>query len=160
MRGKYAIGVDYGTQSGRAVLVDLADGTELADHVTPYPHGVIDEVLPEGGVKLEHDWALQHPADYIEVLKRSVPEVMKMTGVSPEDVMGLGIDFTACTILPINDQGEPLCLLPQFKGNPHSWVKLWKHHSAQDEANLINEIAEKRGEKFLPDTAAKYLPSG
>jgi L-ribulokinase len=149
MGKKFAIGVDYGTQSGRAVLVDLTDGTELADHVTPYPHNVIDEVLPEGNVKLELDWALQHPGDYIEVLKRSVPEVVKMAGIDPADVIGVGIDFTACTMLPINEQGEPLCLLPQFKSNPHSWVKLWKHHAAQDEANMINEIAEQRGEKFL-----------
>jgi L-ribulokinase len=149
MGNKYAIGVDYGTQSGRAVLVDLADGMELADHVTPYPHNVIDETISEGNIKLEHDWALQHPGDYIEVLKCSVPEVIKMTGVDPADVIGIGIDFTACTMLPINEQGEPLCFQPQYKYHPHSWVKLWKHHAAQDEANLINEIAEKRGEKFL-----------
>jgi L-ribulokinase len=149
MGKKYAIGVDYGTQSGRAVLVDLADGTEVADHVTPYPHAVIDEALPESGIKLEHDWALQHPGDYIEVLQRSVPEVIRMSGVDPADVIGIGIDFTACTMLPVNADGEPLCLLPQYKDNPHSWVKLWKHHAAQDEANLLNEIAAERGEKFL-----------
>jgi L-ribulokinase len=149
MGKKYAIGVDYGTQSGRAVLVDLSDGTELADHVTLYPHQVIDEVLPNGDVKLELDWALQHPEDYVEVLKQSVPEVMKMTGVDPADVIGVGIDFTACTMLPVDQQGVPLCLLPGFQNNPHSWVKLWKHHAAQDEANLLNEIAAKRGETFL-----------
>ncbi len=155
MSKKYAIGIDYGTQSGRAVLVDLADGTEVADHVTPYPHHVIDEVLPGTGMKLEPDWALQHPADYIEVLKRSVPEVMRMSGVDPADVIGLGIDFTACTMLPIDEQGRPLCLLPEYADNPHSWVKLWKHHAAQDEANKINEIAEQRGEKWLPRYGGK-----
>jgi L-ribulokinase len=155
MTKKYAIGVDYGTQSGRAVLVSLSDGAELADHVTPYPHGVIDEELPEGGVKLEHDWALQHPADYIEVLKRSVPEVLRMSGVDPADVIGVGIDFTACTMLPVDASGTPLCLLPEYKRNPHSWVKLWKHHAAQDEANRINEIAAERGEAFLPRYGGK-----
>ncbi|MEI7026940.1 ribulokinase [Paenibacillus sp. y28] len=155
MGKKYAIGVDYGTESGRAVLVDLADGTEVAEHVTPYPHGVIDEVLPGSGVKLEHDWALQHPADYIEVLKRSVPAVMKQSGISPADVIGLGIDFTACTMLPVDQEGTPLCLKPEWSDNPHSWVKLWKHHAAQDEANLINEIAESRGEAFLPRYGGK-----
>lgn len=155
MSKKYAIGVDYGTQSGRAVLVDLADGTEVADHVTPYPHHVIDEKLPESGVKLEHDWALQHPADYIEVLTRSVPAVIKAAGVNPADVIGLGIDFTACTMLPVDEAGEPLCFKPELKDNPHSWVKLWKHHAAQDEANLINEIAEQRGESFLPRYGGK-----
>lgn len=149
MSKKYAIGVDYGTQSGRAVLVDLADGTEVADHVTPYPHHVIDEILPSTGKKLEYDWALQHPADYIEVLKRSVPEVIRESGINPADVIGLGIDFTACTMLPINEQGEPLCLLPEYQENPHAWTKLWKHHAAQDEANEINRIAAERGEKWL-----------
>jgi L-ribulokinase len=155
MSKKYAIGVDYGTQSGRAVLVDLSDGTEVADHVTPYPHNVIDEELPESGIKLEHDWALQHPADYIEVLKRSVPAVIQASGVNPSDVIGLGIDFTACTILPVDETGEPLCFLPDLKDNPHSWVKLWKHHAAQPEANLINDIAAERGEAFLPRYGGK-----
>lgn len=149
MGKKYAIGVDYGTQSGRAVLVDLSDGSEVADHVTSYPHHVIDEVLPGSGVRLEPDWALQHPLDYIEVLRKSVPAVLKQSGVRPADVIGIGIDFTACTMLPVNERGEPLCTLPQYRENPHSWVKLWKHHAAQDEANQINEIAAERGEKWL-----------
>lgn len=152
---KYAIGVDYGTQSGRAVLVRLSDGAEIADHVTPYPHGVIDEALPDSGVKLGHEWALQHPNDYLEVLKRSVPAVMRQSGVDPADVIGLGIDFTACTMLPIDEDGEPLCFAPEWKDNPHSWVKLWKHHAAQDEANKLNAIAEARGEKFLPRYGGK-----
>jgi L-ribulokinase len=155
MTKKYAIGIDYGTQSGRAVLVDLADGTEVADHVVPYPHEVIDEQLPGSGVKLEPDWALQHPADYIEVLSRAVPAVLKESGVDPADVIGVGIDFTACTILPVDKEGEPLCFHPELKDNPHSWVKLWKHHAAQDEANLINEIAETQGETFLPRYGGK-----
>jgi L-ribulokinase len=155
MSKKYAIGVDYGTESGRAVLVDLADGTEVADHVTPYPHNVIDEQLPESGIRLGYEWALQHPADYIEVLKRSVPAVMKQSGVNPDDVIGLGIDFTACTMLPVDANGVPLSFHPELKDNPHSWLKLWKHHAAQDEANLINEIAEARGEAFLPRYGGK-----
>ncbi|MEX2462326.1 MAG: ribulokinase [Paenibacillaceae bacterium] len=150
MAKKYAIGVDYGTESGRALLVDLSNGAEVATHVTPYPHKVIDEVLPNSGRKLEPDWALQHPADYIEVLKRSVPAVIKEAGIDPTDVIGLGIDFTACTMLPIDANGAPLCFDEALKDNPHAWVKLWKHHAAQDEANLINEIAAKRGEGFLP----------
>ncbi len=155
MSQKYAIGVDYGTQSGRAVLVDLSDGTEVADHVTPYRHHVIDEELPGSGMKLEHDWALQHPADYIEVLTQSVPAVVKSSGIDPADVVGLGIDFTACTMLPIDGEGEPLCFNAELKDHPHSWVKLWKHHAAQDEANLINEIAKQRGESWLPRYGGK-----
>ncbi|HEY0828362.1 MAG TPA: ribulokinase [Bacilli bacterium] len=155
MSKKYAIGVDYGTESGRALLVDLSNGAEVATHVTPYPHNVIDEKLPGSGKKLELDWALQHPGDYIEVLKRSIPAVMKESGVDPADVIGIGIDFTACTMLPVDVSGEPLCFKPELKDNPHSWVKLWKHHAAQDEANLINEIAAQRGEAFLPRYGGK-----
>ncbi|THF73991.1 ribulokinase [Cohnella fermenti] len=155
MSKKYAIGVDYGTQSGRAVLVDLANGQEIADHVTPYPHGVIDEELPVSGIKLEHDWALQHPDDYIEVLRKSVPAVLAASGVAADDVIGLGIDFTACTMLPVDADGTPLCLKPEWERNPHGWVKLWKHHAAQDEADRLNAIAAERGEKFLPRYGGK-----
>ncbi|WP_088105338.1 ribulokinase [Halalkalibacter urbisdiaboli] len=152
---KYTIGVDFGTGSGRAVLVDLSNGTEVADHVTEYRHGVIAEYLPESGVKLEHEWALQHPRDYIEVLTTSVSAVIKESGVNPEDVIGLGIDFTACTMLPVDNKGEPLCFKQELAQRPHSWLKLWKHHAAQDEANKINEIAEQRGENFLPRYGGK-----
>lgn len=155
MSHKYAIGVDYGTQSGRAVLVDLSNGHEVADHVTSYPHGVIDETLPTSGQALEHDWALQHPDDYLEVLRRSVPAVLKESGIDPSDVIGLGIDFTACTMLPIDENGVPLCFKPEWKDNPHGWVKLWKHHAAQDEADRLNAIAAERGEKFLPRYGGK-----
>lgn len=148
MGKKYAIGVDYGTQSGRAVLVDLTNGQELADHVTAYRHHVMDEYLPSG-IKLEHDWALQHPLDYLEVLENSIPQVIKEAGIHAEDVVGLGIDFTACTMLPINEHGEPLCLQQEFVNDPHAWVKLWKHHAAQPEADKINQIAKQRGEQWL-----------
>jgi L-ribulokinase len=151
---KYVIGIDYGTESGRAVLVDL-EGNEIADHVTLYAHGVIDEALPESNIKLEPDWALQHPGDYIEVLATAVPAVLQKSGVRPEDVIGVGIDFTSCTMLPVDAFGEPLCFQPNFKHRPHSWVKLWKHHAAQGEANKLNEIAAKRGEAFLPRYGGK-----
>jgi L-ribulokinase len=146
---KYSIGVDYGTQSGRAVLVEVGTGREVATAVKPYTHGVMDEILPNGSTKLAHDWALQHPADYLEVLQVTIPEVLKQAQVSADDVIGLGIDFTACTVLPIDANGTPLCFKDEFINHPHSYVKLWKHHAAQDEANRLNEIAEARGEKFL-----------
>ncbi|MUG64471.1 MULTISPECIES: ribulokinase [Paenibacillus] len=155
MGKKYTIGVDYGTQSGRAVLVDLSNGMEVADHVTPYPHHVIDEYLPGSGRKLEYDWALQHPGDYLEVLRNSVPAVLKKSGIDPESVIGIGIDFTACTMLPVDEQGEPLCFKPELADHPHSWVKLWKHHAAQPEADKINQIAAERGESFLPRYGGK-----
>lgn len=111
--------------------------------------------MPESGIELGYEWALQHPNDYLEVLKQSVPAVVKQSGIHPDDIIGLGIDFTACTMLPIDENGQPLSFNPKWTNNPHSWVKLWKHHAAQDEANKINEIAEERGEKFLPRYGGK-----
>jgi len=146
---KYSIGVDYGTQSGRAVLVEVETGKEIATAVKEYTHGVMDEYLPNGTTKLEDDWALQHPKDYLEVLQITIPQILQQANVSPEDIIGLGIDFTACTVLPINKEGVPLCFIEEFVNHPHSYVKLWKHHAAQDEANRLNEIAEQRGEAFL-----------
>ena len=149
MQKKYAIGVDFGTLSGRAVLVELDTGNEIATAVKEYPHGVMDEYLPGGEVKLEHDWALQHPQDYLDVFAQTIPAVLKESGVSPEDVIGVGVDFTSCTMLPIDKLGKPLCFDKKCESNPHAYVKLWKHHAAQDEANNLNKIAEERGEEFL-----------
>ena len=148
---KYAIGVDFGTESGRALLVDILTGKELSAAVYKYSHGVIDESLPLDGkrVKLEPDWALQDPEDYIRTLKHTVPSVLHESGVNPEDVIGLGIDFTACTMLPTLADGTPLCVLPEYRRHPHSWVKLWKHHAAQAEADRINETARRMGEAWL-----------
>ena len=145
---KYSIGIDYGTESARALLLNIETGEEVATSVMNYPHGVMDEELPDG-TKLPQDWALQHPDDYIEVLKKIVPDVINQAGIDKADVIGLGIDFTACTMLPIKKDGTPLCDIPQYKSNPHSYVKLWKHHAAQPEANKLNEIASQRGEDFL-----------
>ncbi|KYG34844.1 ribulokinase [Alkalihalobacillus trypoxylicola] len=155
MAKKYAIGIDYGTLSGRAVLVDLENGHEVSDHVTDYHHAVIDEYLPGTDITLEHEWALQHPHDYLDVLMNSVPAVIKQARIQAEDVIGIGIDFTACTMLPIDKQGEPLSFDQKWKNRPHSWCKLWKHHAAQPEANSINELAEQRGEEFLPRYGGK-----
>jgi L-ribulokinase len=146
---KYAIGVDFGTESGRVVLVGVADGREIATVVHHYANGVIDEKLPGTNIRLEPDWALQDPNDYLEVFKQAIPAVLKESGVSPEDVVGLGIDFTACTMMPTKADGTPLCFLPEWRNHPHAWVKLWKHHAAQPEANKLNAIARQMGQKWL-----------
>lgn len=146
---KYAIGVDFGTESGRVLLVDVANGQEIATAVHAYANGVIDETLPESGVRLEPDWALQDPNDYLEVFKNGIPAVLREGGVDPDDVIGMGIDFTACTMLPTKADGTPLCFLPEWRAHPHAWVKLWKHHAAQPEANRLNEIAAAQGFDFL-----------
>jgi L-ribulokinase len=146
---KYTIGVDYGTESGRAVLVNVATGEEVATAVHPYGDGVIDEHLPGDHKPLPPDFALQNPQDYIEVLKVTIPKVLAEAGVDPEDVIGIGTDFTACTMLPVKADGTPLCQLPEWRSNPFSWIKLWKHHAAQPEANQLNAIAAERGEEWL-----------
>jgi L-ribulokinase len=146
---KYVIGVDFGTESGRAVLVDVSDGREIASYVHPYANGVIDEKLPGTEIRLDPDFALQDPNDYLEVFKQAIPAVLEESSVAPEDVIGLGIDFTACTMMPTQADGTPLCFLPQWRDNPHAWVKLWKHHAAQPEANKLNEIARELGYDFL-----------
>ncbi len=149
VRRKYSIGVDFGTESARAVLVDVADGGELATAVHRYANGVIDERLPGTDIPLGPDWALQDPNDYIESIKHAIPDVLRESGVDPADVIGIGIDFTACTMLPAKGDGTPLCFLPEWRTNPHSWVKLWKHHAAQPEANQLNRIARELGYPFL-----------
>jgi len=145
----YTIGVDFGTESGRALLVDVRDGREVASAVHAYGDGVIDQHLPGSDKPLPPDWALQNPFDYIEVFKQTIPAVLKQAGVKPEEVVGLAIDFTACTMLPTLKDGTPLCGVEQWKSNPHSWVKLWKHHAAQPEADFINETARKMGQGWL-----------
>ncbi len=145
----YAIGVDFGTESGRAVLVDVSNGSEVATAVYKYANGVIDAKLPGSDIRLEPDWALQDPKDYIDALKETIPAVIRQSGVTPADVIGIGIDFTACTMLPTLKDGTPLCFLPQFRNRPHAWTKLWKHHAAQPEANALNEIAREKGFTFL-----------
>jgi len=146
---KYAIGVDFGTESGRAVLVNVKDGHEVATSVHRYANSVIDEKLPGTNIRLEPDWALQDPNDYLEVFKNTIPAVVKEGKINPADVIGIGIDFTACTMLPTKKDGTPLCFITEWRNNRHSWVKLWKHHAAQPEANRLNEIAREKGFKFL-----------
>ncbi|MEP0761215.1 MAG: ribulokinase [Chloroflexota bacterium] len=145
----YAIGVDFGTESGRAVIVRVRDGAELGSAVYNYPDGVIDERLPSSGERLPPEWALQNPDDYIGVFKNAVPAALKASGIDPADVIGIGIDFTSCTMMPTLADGTPLSRVPQWRDNPHAWVKLWKHHAAQPEADKINETARQMGEGWL-----------
>ena len=133
---KYTIGIDYGTLSARALLVDVSDGHELASSVFEYPHAVMTENLPDG-TPLGPDWALQHPQDYLDALFTIVPAVVKNSGVQPADIIGLGIDFTSCTMLPVDRSARPLCFTEEFKNHPNAYVKLWKHHSTQQKADEI-----------------------
>jgi len=152
---KFAIGIDYGTESGRVVVVRVRNGEEAGAAVIPYPDGVIDEKIP-GGPRLEPDWALQNPRDYLRVVEKGIPRALKAAGVRPDAVAGVGTDFTASTPLPTKADGTPLCFLPEHRKQPHAWVKLWKHHAAQPEANRINEIGRERDEEFLRVYGGKY----
>ena len=149
--GRYTIGVDFGTESGRAVLIDVATGRQVATAIYPYRNGVIDEILPVSGaaVELPPEWALQDPDDYLRVFQTTVPEVLRSSGIDPAEVIGVGIDFTACTMLPTTADGTPLCTLPRWRSEPHAWVKLWKHHAAQPEADRINAVARDTGQAWL-----------
>jgi L-ribulokinase len=145
----YVVGVDYGTLSGRAVVVRVSDGAELGSAVCEYPHGVMDAKLAATGDPLPPDWALQDPEDYREVLRQAVPAAVRAAGIDPARAVGIGTDFTACTVLPVLRDGTPLCQLPGLEGRPHAYVKLWKHHAAQPQADRINALAHERGEPWI-----------
>ncbi len=144
---RLALGVDFGTESARALLVRIPDGETLATSTFLYSHGVMEEALPDG-TPLPEDFALQAPGDYLEALEETVREVMREAGAGPSDVVGIGIDFTACTPLPVLRDGTPLCELPEFAKEPHAWVKLWKHHGAVKEAADLNRAFREAGAKW------------
>jgi L-ribulokinase len=146
---RYVIGVDFGTLSGRALVVRVSDGAEAGSATWEYRHGVMDRALP-GGRQLPPDWALQVPADYVEVLRNAVPAALRASGVDAADVIAIATDFTACTVLPVLADGTPLCELPQYRDRPHAYVKLWRHHAAQPHADRINALATERKEAWLP----------
>ncbi|MCQ2426966.1 MAG: ribulokinase [Clostridia bacterium] len=152
---KYTIGLDFGTLSGRAVLVDTSDGREAASAVFDYPHAVIDDILPSGGEKLPGSWALEDPSDYIAVMKRVIPEVIAKAGADVSDVIGICVDFTCCTAMPIYADGTPLCFTEKWKNEKNAWVKLWKHHSTQSYADRINDIYRDGGYGFLSHLGGK-----
>ena len=148
MSKKYTIGIDFGTLSGRAVVVDTASGDVLGEAVYEYPHAVIENELP-CGKKLPEMFALQHPEDYLKTLGYVIPEAMAKAGACKEDVKAVCVDFTCCTLIPIYEDGTPLCFDEKYKSEPHAYVKLWKHHASQPEADRIIEVAKKRGEEWL-----------
>ncbi len=145
----YVVGVDFGTLSGRAVVVAISDGAELGTAVSEYRHGVLDTALPGTSEPLPPDWALQDPRDYRDVLREAVPGAIAAAGIDPARVIGIGTDFTACTVLPTLADGTPLCQLPGQSSRPHAYPKLWKHHAAQPQADRINELAHSTGQPWI-----------
>jgi len=149
MTAASVIGIDFGTLSGRAVVVRADDGEELGSAVHEYAHGAIERELPASGERLPPQWALQDPADWIAVLRTAVPAAVQAAGIAPKDVIGIGTDFTASTPMPVLRDGTPLCQAPGFETRPHAYPKLWKHHAAQGQADRVNAVAEARGEPWL-----------
>jgi L-ribulokinase len=147
--GGYVVGVDFGTLSGRALLVRVSDGAELGSATCDYRHGVMDAALAATGEPLPPDWALQDPEDYRDVLREAVPAAVAAAGIDPARVIGIATDFTASTPLPVTADGTPLCQLDGLAGRPHAYPKLWKHHAAQGQADRINAVARERGERWL-----------
>ncbi|TQS40868.1 ribulokinase [Cryptosporangium phraense] len=143
----YVVGVDYGTLSGRALVVRVSDGAEVGTAVHPYRHAVIERSLPGDDKPLPPDWALQHPSDWVEVLQTAVPAAIADAGIDPASVVGIATDFTACTVLPTTADGTPLSEI--HPDRPHAWPKLWKHHAAQPQADRINALAHERGEGWI-----------
>jgi L-ribulokinase len=145
----YTIGVDFGTESGRVLVLDTRMGQERGVAVVPYASGVIDRALPGTGEALPPDWALQDPDDWLSVLEQGIPEALAQAEIGAAEIAGIGIDFTSCTVLPVSADGTPLCTLEPWRGRPHAWPKLWKHHSAQHVADRLNAIALERHEDWL-----------
>lgn len=146
--GHVALGLDFGTESVRALLVDLK-GRELGSAAVKYPHGQIVDKLPTTQAKLPGDFALQHPMDWIEASAGAVREAMRTSGVSADRVLGIGVDFTSCTMLPCKADGTPLSETAEFRSEIFAWPKLWKHHGAKSQTQRINDMARQRKESFL-----------
>ena len=146
---RYSIGLDFGTESVRAVVVDVRTGRVAAQSASAYAHGVIDDALPTTGKKLPPDYALQHPADWLDGAAAACSAAVREGRVSPDEVVGIGVDFTSCTMLPCAADGSPLCLRKPFDEIPLAWPKLWKHHGAKDATDRINQVARERNEPWL-----------
>src|SRR5688572_18514510 len=146
---KYSLGFDFGTESVRVIVVDIADGRVAGQAVAPYARGVIDEALPGFPEKLPPDYALQHPQDWLDSLAFACKNVVKQSGVGANEIVGIGVDFTSCTMLPCRADGTPLCLVDDFRSTPLAWPKLWKHHGAKAQTQRINDVARERNEPWL-----------
>ena len=141
---KYSIGIDFGTLSARALIANTENGSIIGSAVTyEYPHGVMTELC---GTPLPDGYALQHPQDYIDAIDTLIPTLLKENFLSPDDIVGIGIDFTSCTVLPLDKNGLPLCFRKKFENDPHAYAKLWKHQGANKYADRIERIASKYGD--------------
>jgi len=154
---KYAIGLDFGTNSCRSLIVDLSDGIELASHVFPYPSGK-DGILLD---PKEPNLARQNPQDYIEGTKETITSAIlkakkENSEFDAENIIGIGIDTTGSSPMPVNSEGKPLCFLPEFENNLNAMVWLWKDHTGHPEAAQITELANKMHPEYLSKIGGTY----
>ncbi len=152
-RQKYTIGLDFGTLSARALLARVSDGAIIAERSFDYPHAVMDKTLAATGAALPPDFALQDPQDYLDALELLLPTLTR--AVDAEDIIGICVDFTCCTLIPVTKDNTPLCFLDEYRAEPHAYAKLWKHHASQKYADRITSLAEARGETWLRDYGGK-----
>ena len=153
MSKKYSIGLDFGTLSARAVIADVTDGKTMPyESVFEYPHAIIQSI---NGEPLPSGYALQHPQDYVDALEFLIPDLLKNNNIDKNSVIGIGIDFTDCTVFPINEDLIPLCCLEEYKCEPHAYAKLWKHHTKEKYAKAIEAAALAYDSSILSVTGGK-----
>lgn len=152
MSERLALGVDYGTNSVRAVLVDVDTGDEHGSSVWEYAHGESGVILDPKDVNL----ARQHPQDYIDGFVASVSGAMAASGASPEQIVGIGVDTTGSTPIPVDGSGTPLALHARFANDPNAMAWLWKDHTSHAEAAEITELARSQGRPYLDKCGGTY----
>ena len=156
MSAKYAIGLDYGTNSVRTLLVNVASGQEVATAVWEYEHG-------DAGVILTRDpnLARQHPSDYVKgaqvTIRKAMAQARKtVRGFKPEQVVGIGVDTTGSTPIPVDREGRPLAFQKRFANNPAAMAWLWKDHTGVAEAAEITGLARKIRPHYLAKCGSTY----
>lgn len=142
------LGLDFGTLSVRCLTVDADTGDILGEAEYVYPAGVMEKALPDG-TPLPEGFALVDPEDAVSGMLRVIPASLERAGIAPERVIGLGLDCTSSTVLPLDASGVPLCRTESFRSHPHAWAKLWKHHGAYPQSLRMLETARRRGEGWL-----------
>jgi len=156
MEKRYTIGLDFGSNSVRALLVDTATGEEVATSVHVYDHGDEGIVLDPRDPNL----ARQHPADYLSGIETTVKDVLSQAatrpGFDPAQVAGIGVDTTGSTPMPVDGCGQPLSGYAEFADNPASFAWLWKDHTGHAEAEEITQLAEKMRPQYLAKCGGRY----
>lgn len=135
----YSVGIDFGSLSARAVVADTSSGRVVGSASREYAHGVLDRFLPDG-TPLRRDCALQCPGDYAEALFDVLAEAVKNSGVQSQEIKGIGLDATACTVLPLDAEWTPMACREKYRCEPEAYIKMWKHHGAAEQSCRLTEV--------------------